>query len=50
MLILETLKHTNENKTRAAEVLAISTKTLHNKLNRLRGRIPGKRQEETVSQ
>lgn len=34
MLILETLKHTNENKTRAAEVLAISTKTLHNKLKK----------------
>ena len=33
-LILETLKHTNENKTRAAEVLGISTKTLHNKLKK----------------
>jgi DNA-binding NtrC family response regulator len=33
-LILETLKHTNDNKTRAAEVLGISTKTLHNKLKK----------------
>jgi DNA-binding NtrC family response regulator len=35
-LILLTLEHTNNNKTRAAEVLGISLKTLHNKLNRLR--------------
>ena len=49
-LILMTLEHTRDNKTRAAEILGISLKTLHNKLNRLRGRIPGKRQEpETVS-
>ncbi|MGE0594223.1 MAG: sigma-54-dependent transcriptional regulator [Vicinamibacterales bacterium] len=45
-LILMTLEHTRDNKTRAAEILGISLKTLHNKLNRLRGRIPGKRQEE----
>jgi len=32
VLIFETLKMTNQNKTRAAEVLGISTKTLHNKL------------------
>jgi transcriptional regulator with PAS, ATPase and Fis domain len=50
-LILMTLEHTHDNKTRAAEILGISLKTLHNKLNKLRGRVPGKRQaEETVSQ
>src|SRR5687767_5654759 len=37
-LILMTLKHTRDNKTRAAEILGISLKTLHNKLNRLRGK------------
>ena len=47
-LILMTLEHTRDNKTRAAEILGISLKTLHNKLNKLRGRIPGKRQEEVV--
>ena len=31
-LILRTLEHTKNNKTRAAEILAISLKTLHNKL------------------
>ena len=41
-LILMTLKHTRDNKTRAAEILGISLKTLHNKLNRLRGKLPGK--------
>jgi DNA-binding NtrC family response regulator len=35
-LILMTLAHTNDNKTRAAEILGISLKTLHNKLNKLR--------------
>jgi DNA-binding NtrC family response regulator len=50
-LILMTLEHTRDNKTRAAEILGISLKTLHNKLNRLRGRVPGKRQaEEAVPQ
>jgi DNA-binding NtrC family response regulator len=34
-LIVLTLEHTNDNKTRAAEILGISLKTLHNKLNRL---------------
>jgi transcriptional regulator with PAS, ATPase and Fis domain len=49
-LILMTLEHTRDNKTRAAEILGISLKTLHNKLNKLRGRVPGKRApEETVS-
>jgi DNA-binding NtrC family response regulator len=35
-LIQMTLEHTRDNKTRAAEVLGISLKTLHNKLNRLK--------------
>jgi DNA-binding NtrC family response regulator len=33
-LIEVTLQHTSGNKTRAAELLGISLKTLHNKLNR----------------
>jgi len=37
-LIELTLQHTRDNKTRAAEILGISLKTLHNKLNRFRGR------------
>jgi len=32
MLIVKTLAATNNNKTRAAEILGISLKTLHNKL------------------
>jgi DNA-binding NtrC family response regulator len=32
LLILKTLQSTNNNKTRAAEILGISLKTLHNKL------------------
>jgi DNA-binding NtrC family response regulator len=35
-LILMTLEHTKNNKTRAADMLGISLKTLHNKLNRFR--------------
>jgi DNA-binding NtrC family response regulator len=35
-LIELTLEHTRDNKTRAAEILGISLKTLHNKLNRLK--------------
>jgi transcriptional regulator with PAS, ATPase and Fis domain len=35
-LIQLTLEHTRNNKTRAAEILGISLKTLHNKLNRLK--------------
>jgi DNA-binding NtrC family response regulator len=31
-LILRTLEHTHNNKTRAADILGISLKTLHNKL------------------
>ena len=46
-LILMTLEHTRDNKTRAAEILGISLKTLHNKLNKLRGR--GPKHEEVVS-
>jgi DNA-binding NtrC family response regulator len=40
-LILLTLDHTRNNKTRAAEILGISLKTLHNKLNRMRDQTPG---------
>jgi DNA-binding NtrC family response regulator len=47
-LILMTLEHTRDNKTRAAEILGISLKTLHNKLNKLRGRVPGKPPEEEI--
>jgi DNA-binding NtrC family response regulator len=43
-LILLTLEHTRDNKTRAAEILGISLKTLHNKLNRLRGRNAAKQE------
>jgi DNA-binding NtrC family response regulator len=35
-LIQMTLEHTRDNKTRAAEILGISLKTLHNKLNKLK--------------
>ncbi len=43
-MILRTLEKTGNNKTRAAELLQISLKTLHNKLNeyRARGLISGK--------
>jgi DNA-binding NtrC family response regulator len=44
-LILLTLDHARGNKTRAAEILGISLKTLHNKLNKMRGR-PS---EETIT-
>jgi DNA-binding NtrC family response regulator len=37
-MIMRTLNKTNNNKTRAAELLGISLKTLHNKLNLYRGR------------
>jgi DNA-binding NtrC family response regulator len=39
-LILMTLEHTRDNKTRAATMLGFSLKTLYNKLKRLR--IPDK--------
>ena len=45
-LIMMTLEHTHDNKTRAADILGISLKTLHNKLNRFRGRVPGRTPEE----
>ena len=44
-LIMMTLEHTRDNKTRAAEILGISLKTLHNKLNKLRLR-PRKTEHE----
>jgi DNA-binding NtrC family response regulator len=37
-LIEVTLEHTGQNKTRAADMLGISLKTLHNKLNRMKVR------------
>ena len=40
-LIVATLSASNGNKTRAAEMLGISLKTLHNKLNRMKGKIAG---------
>jgi transcriptional regulator with PAS, ATPase and Fis domain len=40
-LIDLTLTHTRNNKTRAAELLGISLKTLHNKLNRFRAEAAG---------
>ncbi|HEY8550574.1 MAG TPA: sigma-54 dependent transcriptional regulator [Vicinamibacterales bacterium] len=44
-LIKLTLEHTRENKTRAAEILGISLKTLHNKLNRLKAQEAAAAQE-----
>jgi DNA-binding NtrC family response regulator len=38
VLILRTLEHTRNNKTRAAEILGISLKTLHNKLKEYGGK------------
>jgi DNA-binding NtrC family response regulator len=35
-LIMITLEHTGHNKTRAADMLGISLKTLHNKINRFK--------------
>jgi transcriptional regulator with PAS, ATPase and Fis domain len=43
-LILRTLEHTRNNKTRAAEILGISLKTLHNKLKEY-----GSSKDDTVS-
>ncbi len=36
-LILKTLEHTGNNKTRAAKILEVSLKTLHNKLKEYGG-------------
>src|SRR5262249_62245791 len=44
-LILLTLDHTRNNKTRAAEILGISLKTLHNKLNRMKEEETGGRRQ-----
>ena len=41
LLILKTLEATNNNKTRAAEILGISLKTLHNKLKEYNAQVPG---------
>jgi transcriptional regulator with PAS, ATPase and Fis domain len=46
-LILLTLDHMHNNKTRAAEVLGISLKTLHNKLNRMKDEEAGGRRQHT---
>jgi DNA-binding NtrC family response regulator len=46
-MIMRTLQKTKNNKTRAAELLGISLKTLHNKLNLYRGR--GQMPEEEPS-
>ena len=45
-LIVLTLEHTRNNKTRAAEILGISLKTLHNKLNRMRELAAGRSRAE----
>lgn len=45
-LILLTLDHTHNNKTRAAEILGISLKTLHNKLNRMKEEEGGGRRSD----
>ncbi|HXG54723.1 MAG TPA: sigma-54 dependent transcriptional regulator [Vicinamibacterales bacterium] len=44
-LITLTLDHCRNNKTRAAEVLGISLKTLHNKLNKMKEETGGRKQE-----
>jgi DNA-binding NtrC family response regulator len=41
LLILRTLEHTGQNKTRAAELLGVSLKTLHNKLKEYDGNREG---------
>jgi len=54
MLILKTLESTSNNKTRAAEILGISLKTLHNKLKEYGGgtadAAPGKEESQGNSQ
>src|SRR3954464_16066442 len=46
-LILLTLDHTRNNKTRAAEILGISLKTLHNNLNRMKDEEGGGRRQHS---
>jgi DNA-binding NtrC family response regulator len=48
-LIMKTLLSTNNNKTRAAEILGISLKTLHNKLKEYAGSAPDTRGETVAS-
>jgi DNA-binding NtrC family response regulator len=48
MLILKTLESTSNNKTKAAEILGISLKTLHNKLKEY-GSGPAEAEEDKVS-
>jgi DNA-binding NtrC family response regulator len=45
LLILKTLEATNNNKTRAAEILGISLKTLHNKLKEYGSAAAGSKEE-----
>ena len=47
-LILKTLESTNNNKTRAAEILEISLKTLHNKLKEYGSAEAASGKEETA--
>jgi DNA-binding NtrC family response regulator len=42
LLILKTLEHTGQNKTKAAEILGVSLKTLHNKLKEYEQREVGR--------
>jgi DNA-binding NtrC family response regulator len=46
LLILKTLESTNNNKTRAAEILGISLKTLHNKLKEYGSSSPDRQEKE----
>ena len=48
-LIMMTLAHTGDNKTRAAEILGISLKTLHNKLNTRKLRLRPKDEADRVA-
>jgi DNA-binding NtrC family response regulator len=54
MLILKTLESTSNNKTRAAEILGISLKTLHNKLKEYGSgaadAVPGKEEAQDSGQ
>jgi DNA-binding NtrC family response regulator len=48
LLILKTLEATNNNKTKAAEILGISLKTLHNKLKEYGGQANGTAESATT--